>query len=88
VGIAGSGAFGQERVPFDRTGDLLLLFTDGLSDTLARTDRRSGERLVVEEVARRRSATPGEIVDALFALADDSTPSIPSDDRTAIVLGA
>ncbi len=88
VGIAGPGSFGQERVSFESGRDLLLLFTDGLSDTLARTDRISGERAVVEEVARRRHQTPGEIVEALFEMAEETVPRIPSDDRTAIILGA
>ena len=68
--------------------DLLLLFTDGLSDTLATATRTTGEGVVIAETKRLIECSPEAIVDALFSLASHATPSIPSDDRTAIVLRA
>jgi phosphoserine phosphatase RsbU/P len=85
VGIAGPDAYQESSVAWNQ-GDLLFLFTDGLSDTLAVDDRRSGERLVIDTVLENRDQPPTEIVAKLFQLAEDATPSIPSDDRTAIVL--
>ncbi len=85
VGIAGPEAYQETVVPWNQ-GDLLLLFTDGLSDTLATTERGSGERSVIDTVRANRARPPTEIVAELFQLAEDATPSIPSDDRTAIVL--
>jgi len=86
VGIAGPGTFSQTTVPWNPGEDLLLLFTDGLSDFLSTGSRSGGEEVVVREAARLRTQAPGEIVSALFALVDEATPSIPSDDRTALVL--
>ena len=76
-----SGA-GREWKP----GDLLLLFTDGLSDSLATAVPRSGEAAVLEAVMAQGTASPAHIVDTLFELAGAATPYIPADDRTAIVL--
>ena len=86
VGIAGPGSYGEDRVTWTRGKDLLLLFTDGLSDTLATAARTSGEQVVIAETKRLIECSPEAIVDALFSLASHATPSIPSDDQTAIVL--
>ena len=86
MGIAERGSFEERTVPWTSKDDLLLLFTDGLSDHLAFDTRENGEALIVKEVARRRNETPRQIVTELFALSDESEGSIPSDDRTALLL--
>ncbi len=85
VGFAGPDSFGEDCVSW-QDGDLLLLFTDGLPDTLATTERGSGEKVVLEAVAAQVDADPARIVEALFALAEAATPNIPADDRTVIAL--
>lgn len=82
----GAAPYGQSRIRWKPGEDLLLLFTDGLSDTLARTRRMSGEQQVLKTVEENRQRPSGEILGRLFELCDRATPSIPSDDRTAIVL--
>lgn len=86
VGFAGPDAYGQREVPWSPEDDLLLLFTDGLSDLLTTSERPDGEALVVRTVAESRSCAPVEIVDRLFAMTRGANPPIPSDDRTAIIL--
>lgn len=86
VGIASPDGFVEGRIDFSPSDDLLLLFTDGLSDFLSGTTRRSGEDVVVAETVKRRQESPDAIVAGLFALVDVSTPDIPSDDRTVLVL--
>jgi sigma-B regulation protein RsbU (phosphoserine phosphatase) len=85
VGFAGPESYQQGRAKWCQ-GDLLLLFTDGLSDTLATEEPGSGEAAVLDGVTAYRSAPAAQIVDALFDLADAANPHIPADDRTAIVL--
>jgi len=86
VGIAGPGSYGQEEVPWSPSDDLLVLFTDGLSDSLTPGASGDGERFVLDEVANHRDGSAKEIVDALFELARSAAASIPSDDRTAMIL--
>jgi len=86
VGIAGPGSFHERSLPWAAGEDLLLLFTDGLSDTLAFAERASGEEVVVEAAVEGRHGPPQAIIDALFAWAEDADPTIPADDRTALVL--
>jgi sigma-B regulation protein RsbU (phosphoserine phosphatase) len=88
VGFAGPEAYGQCEVPWQTGQDLLLLFTDGLSDTLASVDRGSGEDAVLAAAQEMSKSSPQELVDSLFRLAAEATPNIPSDDRTAVALRA
>ena len=85
VGFAGPDSYGQETSSWV-TGDLLLLFTDGLSDTLATPDDGNGELKVLEAVREHAKSTSARIVEVVFDLADSATPYVPADDRTAVVL--
>lgn len=86
VGFAGSDSYDEEIVAWDGDKDLLLLFTDGLADTLATTGLKNGEAQVVEAAVQSRFRSPREIIDALFALSSDAERSALADDRTALVV--
>jgi sigma-B regulation protein RsbU (phosphoserine phosphatase) len=86
VGIAGPDSYAQEIISWKPRKDLLLLFTDGISDTLAQVGRGSGETLVLETVLSRRELHPQAIVEELFQRAEDADSPIPSDDRTVLVM--
>ncbi len=93
VGIAEQGAYHQRRVAWESGSDLLLLFTDGLSEVLSARNRREGENRVIETAVRHRDRDPEEIVRILFDLEQDRPVGLEEelgrpdgDDRTAIVL--
>jgi len=87
VGIGSVEAgFHQRRVAWDPASDLLLLFTDGLSDVLASGGGSRGEAWIRDEVQRHRDRSAGALVDHLFERAARSTPTIPADDRTAVLI--
>lgn len=85
MGIADPDLHQVRSIPFRVGEDLLLLFTDGLSDTLVAGSRTEGEQRVVERVAEMRDAPAREIVEALFAMERQGDPS-EGDDRTALVI--
>ena len=85
MGFAGSESYAEERVPWE-SGDLLVLFTDGLSDTLATPEPGSGEAAVLDAVRGQQETDPTHIVETLFEMAEAATPYVPADDRTAVVL--
>lgn len=87
MGIGGA-PFRDSRAKWAPGEDLLLLFTDGLSDTVARRGRKSGEDLVLKMVARNHREPAVEILDRLFEISAQSVPLIPADDRTAVVVRA
>ncbi len=82
----GPTPYGEQTVRWSPGEDLLLLFTDGLSDRLAGVRRSSGEEQILRTVAANRTRAPGEILDALFEMSREAVPSIPADDRTAVIL--
>jgi sigma-B regulation protein RsbU (phosphoserine phosphatase) len=86
VGIAGPQSYAERTVPWETGSDLLLLFTDGLSDTLATGSRGSGEAAVLQSVLETRDGALDLIVDRLFQSAEEASPSVPADDITALVL--
>ncbi len=86
VGFAGPDSYRQESVAWHGPGDVLLLFTDGLPDSIAGLDRLGAERLLIDAVARNRTRPVREIVDVLFDLSVERGPSDLGDDRTALVL--
>ncbi|MFQ5536772.1 MAG: PP2C family protein-serine/threonine phosphatase [Gemmatimonadota bacterium] len=86
MGFAGPDAYGEREVPWATREDLLLLFTDGLSDILSTGTRNDGESRVLAAVAENRTRPAQEIVDALFALTNGAEPPIQGDDRTGLVV--
>jgi sigma-B regulation protein RsbU (phosphoserine phosphatase) len=85
MGFAGPESYAEGRVPWE-SGDLLVLFTDGLSDTLATPEPGSGEAAVLAAVKRELKTDPAHIVEVLFDMTEDAIPYVPADDRTAVVL--
>ena len=68
-------------------GDLLVLFTDGISDALSEAGDPLGEQRVLEVVRARRRDPPSRIVDGVFALVEGHMGRVtPSDDQALVVL--
>ena len=88
VGFAGPDSYHESMVVWDHGHDLLLLFTDGLSDMLASDSRGDGEGLILETAIKHRYREPMQIVDGLFALSPDepSGRQLLGDDRTVLVV--
>jgi sigma-B regulation protein RsbU (phosphoserine phosphatase) len=67
--------------------DLLLLFTDGVSDARDRAGQALGERAVLDAVAAARGAELDEVVRRTFAMLDAHRDGAPlRDDLTLLVL--
>lgn len=86
VGFAGPASYCEKEISWAPSEDLLLLFTDGLSDTLASATRMDGEERVLDTVVRHRHSPAARIIDELFDLTTDAEPRLRGDDRTALVV--
>ncbi len=86
VGFAGSDSYGEETVSWSSDRDLLLLFTDGLSDTLATKGLKNGEAQILETAVETRSRGASHVIDALFQLSSNTSMSALADDRAALVV--
>lgn len=67
------------------TGDMLLLFTDGVSDARNRQGERLGEEKVVEMARQHRDEAPAKILDRIFELLDQHTGDARRRDDLTIV---
>lgn len=77
------------RCPFEPDEDLLLLFTDGVSDARAPAGEALGESRVLDAVIAHRAESPARIMDALFAVLHEHTADAGQrDDLTVVILRA
>jgi sigma-B regulation protein RsbU (phosphoserine phosphatase) len=76
----------SERVPFDPARDLLLLFTDGVSDARDARGERLGEEPVLAEVVEHRAEAPALILERLFSRLTLHTQGAERRDDLTVVL--
>jgi sigma-B regulation protein RsbU (phosphoserine phosphatase) len=85
MGMAPRDQYHEASVEWRAGEDLLFLFTDGLSDAFA--DRSAnGEANLIAHVCGVRNAKPKQILEKLFALAENASLRVPPDDRSALLL--
>jgi len=78
--------YGEAHTSWE-AGDILCLFTDGLSDALAHPGSAgSGERALVERVRSRFHEPLEDVLAALFDAAAAAELHTPADDRTALLV--
>ncbi len=68
-------------------GDLLLLYTDGISEAMTHDDEEWGEDRMIEAATKVRTKHADEVLHALFAACDKFTAGAPQhDDMTMLIL--
>jgi phosphoserine phosphatase RsbU/P len=72
-----------------RPGDVLVAFTDGISEAMNLQDEEWGEELLLDTIRRHRTASAQELLDDLFDAATRFAGAAPQhDDMTLVVLRA
>jgi len=66
--------------------DLLVLFTDGVSDARNRAGERLGEERILDVIREHSDATPGDVLQRAFEVLDAHTQGTPRRDDLTIVL--
>jgi sigma-B regulation protein RsbU (phosphoserine phosphatase) len=84
LGLAEFGQYEEREFAWTAGRDTLLMFTDGLSETM-RADRLWSDELILDAVRSHADAPSADLLEALFELAS-SGDALPADDRTALVL--
>jgi sigma-B regulation protein RsbU (phosphoserine phosphatase) len=80
---------GATSLPWRKGRDLLVLFTDGISDARDPDDRRLGERRVLDEIVAHRNEPADKIVDAVVSLVERHEAGHERrDDLTLVVVRA
>jgi phosphoserine phosphatase RsbU/P len=75
-----------ERRAWKPARDLLVLFTDGVSDARSRADERLGEDRILDTIRTHREAPPSEILERVMDMLDAHTDGAPRRDDLTIVL--
>jgi sigma-B regulation protein RsbU (phosphoserine phosphatase) len=75
-----------DRRPWDPEHDLLVLFTDGLSDARSRSGQRLGEEALLETIRRHRAEPPAAILERLIEVVEEHSEQTPRRDDQTIVL--
>jgi sigma-B regulation protein RsbU (phosphoserine phosphatase) len=74
------------RRPWNSSEDLLVLFTDGVTDARNRIGERLGEERILDAIRSYRDQTPVAILDRLFEVLDTHITTAPRRDDLTIVL--
>ena len=70
-------------------GDLLVAFTDGISEAMNAADEEWGERRLIEAIRCHRALPPGALIERIMASADAFVAGAPQhDDMTVVVVRA
>ncbi|MEJ2185027.1 MAG: SpoIIE family protein phosphatase [Gemmatimonadota bacterium] len=77
---------GEASIDWKNGEDLLVLFTDGLSDAFPGGFGINGEQLLLDEIVRRRTWEPRRLLAWLFAESENAELDIPPDDRSAVLV--
>lgn len=88
IGLFEDAHFEQQQVPFE-PGDLLVIYTDGVSEARNQAQEEYGEARLAEVIAQNRGKTAAEIQQAILADLDRFSAGMePHDDVTLVVVCA
>ncbi len=86
VGIAEELPFGEEEVPLDE-GDILVVYSDGVTEAMDCTRGQFGETKLVEVVTENREASAGQLIEKIVSAVREHAGVAPQhDDITAVVV--
>jgi serine phosphatase RsbU (regulator of sigma subunit)/pSer/pThr/pTyr-binding forkhead associated (FHA) protein len=86
VGLFEAATFQEETVTL-APGDILLVFSDGVSEALSAEGEEYGETRIIDTANRNPGASPNDLLQAIFSDVRAFTKGAPqSDDITALVL--
>jgi sigma-B regulation protein RsbU (phosphoserine phosphatase) len=85
VGVIEDADYEQTTLTL-RSEDMLIFYTDGVSEAMGRDQRMFRSDGIVEAVRSAASRTPGDIVDAIWSKLDHHQRGGHSDDRSLLVM--
>ncbi len=86
VGLLPLSAYEEQSLVL-QPGDVLVTYTDGISEAMSHDDEEWGEERMLEAIEQARRASAENILNALFQAADQFTAEAPQhDDMTLLIL--
>ena len=87
LGLTEASDINALTVPWHAGNDILVLFSDGITDAVGASDEKFGEGRVLDIVGASRAQPAAVIVDAVVAAVNEYAETA-TDDRTILVLRA
>ena len=85
IGLLPACAYELGTVALER-GDVLVAFTDGISEAMNADDQEWGEERLIEAIVSKRALGPGDLIRSLMGEADSFVGGAPQhDDMTLVV---
>jgi hypothetical protein len=78
--------YGEDTAAWASDGSLICLFTDGLTDVYPDRGAGAGEPSLVADVVSARDQPLEAILNLVFNTAADAAVTVPTDDRTALLV--
>jgi len=86
LGCMESSAFEEDKVPFG-AGDVLLIYSDGITEAVNNQDQEFGEDRLSEVVKKNQQRSAKELIDTIINSVEQHTGDFPqSDDMTLLVI--
>ncbi|MGD9898920.1 MAG: PP2C family protein-serine/threonine phosphatase, partial [Calditrichaceae bacterium] len=86
VGFVEKYSYDQERVSFD-LGDVLILYSDGLTEAMNEDEEEFGEQRLYEVVQKNRNLSAAELIQVIMKnIYEFSSESTQMDDMTVVVV--
>lgn len=86
IGLLPLAQYEEQPVQLE-PGDILLAYTDGISEAMTTADEEWGEERMIEAAHAARHGSADEILQAIFQAADEFTAGAPQhDDMTLLVM--
>lgn len=86
LGAIEDASYADEETAIE-DGQILVVFSDGISEALDPSEREFGETTIADILADRREARAAEIIDTVFGAVRDHASNLPQrDDMTMVVL--
>jgi len=86
IGLLPGAEYAEQTITL-ASGDLLLAYTDGISEAMTRDDEEWGEERMFEAAMAARKCCSRQILEAIFSAADEFTAGAPQyDDMTLLVM--
>jgi phosphoserine phosphatase RsbU/P len=77
----------EEQSLILQPGDLLIAYTDGISEAMTTDDEEWGEDRMLEAAPRRPTASASKVIETIFSVADEFTAGAEQhDDMTLLVM--
>ena len=86
IGLLPNATYSEQSITLE-SGDLLLAYTDGISEAMNEIDEEWGEERLIGAAQSVRGCSAEEVLSAIFAAAHDFSGNAPQhDDMTLLVL--